>query len=87
MLDARLQLPGTIASTDIKVQSPRLSKQPDPIRVELEGIQINGVTIAVILFPKNSNWAPRQRLSAFTDFGPCLVQCSESFGFSYARYN
>jgi len=54
MFDAQLLFPGSVPSTGIKVYSPWFARQADSARVTLEVVQINGATIVVEVFTKNT---------------------------------
>ena len=54
MFDGQLLFPGSVPSTGIMVYSPWFPRQADHLRVSLEVVQINGATIKVEVFTKNS---------------------------------
>jgi len=54
MFDGQLLFPGSVPATGIKVYSPWFPRQADHLRATLEVVQINGATIKVELFTKNS---------------------------------
>jgi hypothetical protein len=54
MFDAQLLFCGSVPATGIKVYSPWFPRQADHLRASLEVVQINGATIKVEVFTKNS---------------------------------
>jgi hypothetical protein len=54
MFDAQLLFPGAVPATGIKILGPWFPKQGDHARITLEVAEVNGATIKVELFTKNS---------------------------------
>jgi hypothetical protein len=54
ILDAQPQFPSFVPGAGIKMYSPWFPRQADHVGVTLEVLQINGATIGVMLFTKNS---------------------------------
>jgi len=54
MFDAQLLFPGSVPATGIMVYSPWFPKQGDSLRATAELVQVNGATLKVEAFSKNT---------------------------------
>lgn len=54
MFDAQLLFCGSVPATGIMMYSPWFPRQADHLRATLEVVQINGATIEIMVFTKNT---------------------------------